>query len=129
MPPKLSVMPGLRMSTRAGNRDKHPGVIDLPSPRRNREVLEEEREQAAAKKQADIKARARALEEIAEIEDTQLREDERREHSRRTGKKFGAYIHLSFVFTHLQTNQMFPILFPAPARARKRRISLIVSYK
>ena len=75
MPPKLSVMPGLRMSACAGNKDKHPGVIDLPSPRRNREVLEEEREQAAAKKQVDIEAQARALQDVAQIEDAQLRED------------------------------------------------------
>lgn len=93
MPLKLSVMPGLRMSTRAENKDKHPGVIDLPSPRRNREVLEEEREQAAAKKQVDIEARARALQDVAQIEDAQLREDE---YSHRTGKN-GAYMHLSFV--------------------------------
>ena len=93
MPPKLSVMPGLRKSTRAENKDKHPGVIDLPSPRRNREILEEEREQAAAKKQVDIEAQARALQDVAQIEDAQLREDERREYSRRTGKN-GAYMHL-----------------------------------
>ena len=52
------------------------------------------REQAAAKKQVDIEAQARALQDVAQIEDAQLREDERREYSRRTGKNGASILRL-----------------------------------
>jgi hypothetical protein len=107
-PPKLSVMPGLRMSTRAGNKDKHPGIVDLPSPRRDHDDgLGEDRQRVAAKKEAELeakkKAELKALQELACIEDAQLREAEDREQKRRTGRKSSAYMFRFTCILHVLT--------------------------
>ncbi|KAM6491427.1 hypothetical protein JOM56_013201 [Amanita muscaria] len=70
MPPKLQLMPGLRMTTRASNKDKHPGNILLGNPRRSSEEMNQLREEAAAQREAEEERLTAAIKNVAQIEDT-----------------------------------------------------------
>lgn len=68
-----------RMTTRAGNKEKHPGVVDLPeSQRRDPEEIARARQQAQEAKK-DKAERTKKLSVVASLEDKYAREDEERE--------------------------------------------------
>ena len=67
------------MNTRAGNKNKHPGIVDLPqSQRRDPEQVARTRQEA---KEAAMQ-RTKNMSLIAGLEDTYVREDEQREAAR-----------------------------------------------
>ncbi|KAM6491213.1 hypothetical protein JOM56_013452 [Amanita muscaria] len=69
MPPKLQLMPGLRMTTRALNKDKHPGSILLGNSRRSSEEMNQLHEEAAAQREAKEERLTVAIKNVAQIED------------------------------------------------------------
>ena len=83
MPPKMQVMPGLGMMTRASNKDKHPGLILLGNPRRTSEEMSQLREEAAAYKEAEEQRLTKALGNVAQIEDMCHEKDDMLELERR----------------------------------------------
>ena len=88
MPPKFA--PLSRMTTREKNKSAHPGVIDLPGPRRTHAEIQEAREEAAqekAEKEAELEERRRSVAKLADIEDRLRKEDEAAEIRRNTGRK------------------------------------------
>ncbi|KAM6488993.1 hypothetical protein JOM56_015546 [Amanita muscaria] len=95
MPPKLQLMPGLRMTTRASNKDKHPGSILVGNPRRSSEEMNQLREEAAAQREAEEERLTVAIKNVAQIEDKlrgkdnelELERRRRREELRAEGNK------------------------------------------
>ncbi|KAF8328738.1 hypothetical protein F5887DRAFT_1082943 [Amanita rubescens] len=82
MPLPFIPLPSDRV-TRASNKDKHPGDIDKPQPRRTHAEVEESRRQEEEKARKEEEERTKHMEMVAAIEDAQRREDERRESERR----------------------------------------------
>ena len=81
MPPKmLSLGPPLR--TRATNKDKHPGELDMLKPRRKPAEVEQSRQQAAKRKREQEDSQKLAVQGIAELEDMLQNEDDERENQR-----------------------------------------------
>ena len=89
MPPKFAALSN--MTTRAKNKDAHPGVPDMPTPRRTHQEVEESREKAAAIEAAELKQREKAIDNVAAIEDKQRKEDkarqQREDEARRQARK------------------------------------------
>jgi hypothetical protein len=81
MPLPFIPLPSDRV-TRASNKDKHPGNIDRPQPRRTHAEVEESRRQEEEKARQEEEERTERMETVAAIEDAQRREDERRESER-----------------------------------------------
>ncbi|KIL54640.1 hypothetical protein M378DRAFT_18705 [Amanita muscaria Koide BX008] len=76
-------MPGLRMTTRPSNKDKHPGQILLGSPCRTSEEMDQLCKEAAARAEAEEKRLTAAIEKVAQIEDTLRDKDNEQELERR----------------------------------------------
>ena len=88
MPPKFA--PLSRMTTCEKNKLAHPGVIDLPSPRRTHAEIQEAQAEAAqeqAKKEAELEEHWRSVAKLADIEDRLCKEDEAAEIRRNKGHK------------------------------------------
>lgn len=73
MPPKLA--PLSHMTTREKNKTSHPGVVDLPSPRRTPTQVQEIRREAAKKNTELEEQRQTAVTTVAAIEDKLCLED------------------------------------------------------
>jgi hypothetical protein len=82
MPRQFVPLTSERMSTRASNKDAHPGIPDMPAPRRTPAEVEEAREAAAAKVAEAADRQEKALEKLAALEDQQRREDQRLDRER-----------------------------------------------
>lgn len=75
------------MKTRARNKGQHPGVPDVPKPRRSHTEMEKIRQEKAEKQQAEQEAKKQAIEKVASLEDALREEDISRQAERRAGAK------------------------------------------
>ncbi|KIL55990.1 hypothetical protein M378DRAFT_182088 [Amanita muscaria Koide BX008] len=75
MPPKLALSTP-RMSTRPKNKDAHPGLVDLPSPRRQAPESEEQHQKAAEEQAAEEKRCTKSAMKAAQLQDQLRREDQ-----------------------------------------------------
>jgi hypothetical protein len=77
--PKPASLPLLplpsKMATRPGNKDKHPGHIVRPKPRRTSEEVTRMKEAAAVKQTAEVEDRVKNLQALAQLEDWLRLED------------------------------------------------------
>lgn len=69
MPPKMQLIPGFRIGTRASNKDKRPGLILLGNPRRTSEEMNQLRKEAATYREAEEQRLTTGLKNVAEVED------------------------------------------------------------
>ncbi|OBZ69583.1 hypothetical protein A0H81_10300 [Grifola frondosa] len=65
---KAKLPPGIGLSTRASNKNAHPGVPDLPNARRSTEEMATIRRAEAQKQEAAAALQAASLAEVAAIE-------------------------------------------------------------
>jgi hypothetical protein len=79
----MQLMPGLRIGTRASNKDKHPGRILLGNQRRSAEEMHQICEEAVAQRAAEEQRLTKALEKVSQIEDMRHDKDEALELERR----------------------------------------------
>lgn len=83
MPPKMQLMPGLRMTTRPSNKDKHPGLIALGHPRRSSEEASKLREEVARSREAEERRLTAAIQNVVQVEKTRQEKDEELDLERR----------------------------------------------
>jgi hypothetical protein len=83
MPPKMQLMPGLRIGTRPSNKDKHPGLLLLGNTRRTSGEMSQLREEAAAYREAEEQRLTIAIANVAHVEDTRHEQDNALELERR----------------------------------------------
>lgn len=77
MPHQFVPLMSERMSTRASNKDAHPGIPDMPAPHRTPAEVEEARQVAAAKVAEAADHQEKALDRLAAVEDQQRHKDQR----------------------------------------------------
>jgi hypothetical protein len=65
----MQLIPGLRIGTRASNKDKHPGLILLGNPRCTSEEMSQLRAESARHREAEEERLTMAVENVAQIED------------------------------------------------------------
>jgi hypothetical protein len=82
MPPKQLLTLGPPLKTRAGNKDKHPGIPDVTKPRRKPAEVEQSHQETAKRRQEKENIQRGMIEDIAELEDRLQEEDEERERQR-----------------------------------------------
>ena len=75
MPPKMQLMPGLRIGTRPSNKDKHPGLLLMGNTRCTSGEMSQLREEAAAYKEAEEQRLTIAVANVAHVEDTHHEQD------------------------------------------------------
>lgn len=80
MSPQISLIAlPTRMTTRAGNKEKHPGIVDLPESQRRDPVEIARARQEAEEAKKDKEEHTKKLSGVASLEDQYAREDEERE--------------------------------------------------